>query len=246
VHARRSAGAIGGKIEALLERGRSLQRQGRHEDAVTVWRNVLALAPHEPRARDYLAYAGRDDDEREGDAVDRAELVRALKERRFEDALVLLEAARARAPEDGAIARGITAIRDHVVTRLARRLGGFEAILEARPANDSLAPEAQAVLDAIDGRATLGEVLARSQLDRYETCSMIEAMLRHGILAAAEPEPPPDGAFDRLFARATEAYLTGDYHASLRLYEACLALRPGDPTAAHNLARLEARVARER
>jgi tetratricopeptide (TPR) repeat protein len=243
VHARRSAGALDAKIEALLERGRSLQRQGRRAEAVTVWRNVLALAPHELRARDYLAYAGG---EGEGEAVDRAALVSALKEKRFEDALVLLEAARAGAPEDGAIARGITAIRDHVVTRLARRLGGFEAILEARPANDSLAPEAQAVLDAIDGRATLGEVLDRSHLDRYQTCAVIEAMLQRGTLAAAAAEPPPDGAFDRLFARATEAYLVGDYHASLRLYQACVALRPNDPTAAHNLARLEARVARER
>ena len=243
MHARRSAGALDAKIEALLERGRSLQRQGRQEDAIAVWRNVMALAPHEPRARDYLADAGHLD---EGALVDRLALVRALKEKRYEDALVLLEQARACAPEDGAIARGIAAIRDHVVTRLARRLGGFEVILETRPANDSLSPEAQAVLDAIDGRATLGEVLARSQLDRHRTCAVIEGLLERGTLAPAGAAPAPDGSFDRLFARATEAYLTGDYHASLRLYEACLSLRPGDPTAAHNLARLQARVARGR
>lgn len=238
------------KIEALLERGRSLQRQGRHEDALTVWRNVLALAPHEPRARDYLGDAGGDalPGERRADVVDRAELVRALKEKRFEEALILLERAQALAPEDAAIARGIAAIREHLVTRLARRLGGFEAVLSAlpAPANDSLPPDAQAVLDLIDGQATLGEVLARSHLARYRTSSVIEALLQRGALSAAPGEAAPDGTFDRLFARATEAYLTGDYRGSLRLYEACLALRPGDPTATHNLARLQARVARER
>lgn len=53
--------------------------------------------------------------------------------------------------------------------------------------------------------------------------------------------PPPSrsaGDFDRIFGQATEAYLCKDHAEAIRLYEQCLAVRPGDARAEHNLRKL--------
>lgn len=60
-------------------------------------------------------------------------------------------------------------------------------------------------------------------------------------LPAAAPAAdiaPPTGDFDALFEQATEAYLSKDYREAMRLYEECLALRPGEFRAEHNLRKL--------
>jgi hypothetical protein len=46
---------------------------------------------------------------------------------------------------------------------------------------------------------------------------------------------------ESLFARATEAYLSGDLPEAERLYEACLSLRPEDWRVQNNLKKLRAR-----
>jgi len=60
---------------------------------------------------------------------------------------------------------------------------------------------------------------------------------------AAPPEPPAAELLegDRLLKEATEAYLKRDYGEALRLFNACLVLRPGDRKILHNIERLKKR-----
>lgn len=59
--------------------------------------------------------------------------------------------------------------------------------------------------------------------------------------ASKVPAEPPASGYETLLRAATEAYLRRDYGEALQLFEACLALRPGDRSILHNIERLRNR-----
>ena len=164
---------------------------------------------------------------REAAAIDRAVLERMLRERRFSDALDLLYEARAHSPEDLSIVRGIEALERHV----ANVDGPRSVVPEDSPvplsSPLSLAPAPEVDVEVERPRITL---------------SMEPVTLPR----KPDPSPPPevlsDAEYSDCFAAATEAYLVGDHPGAARLYERCVAARPADPVAAHNLSKLRARM----
>jgi tetratricopeptide (TPR) repeat protein len=252
---RRSAGQDP-RVDQLIDRGLRLHQAGRVDDALVVWRFVLEIAPGEPRARNLvasieLARSPHQSGVRElplpgvhgPGGVDRPALEQMLRERRYLDALALLQRALARAPHDAAIARGIVAIREHLVTRFLRRVGGPGTVLHPLVAPSEVELDARELAAMVDGRATVQEILDRAPVSKHEAAAVLDGLVSKGAVIGPGAAAPP-GLYEKLFARATEAYLEGDLASAIRLYEACLALRPGDPTATHNLQRLTARVAR--
>lgn len=159
---------------------------------------------------------------REAAAIDRAVLERMLRERRFSDALDLLHEARAHSPEDLSIVRGIEALERHVANLDGPRSVVPEDNPVPAPLSIPLPTASLAPLPAVE-RARI-------------TLSMEPVALR------PKPEVLSDTEYSDCFAAATEAYLVGDHPGAARLYERCVAARPGDPVAAHNLSKLRARM----
>jgi tetratricopeptide (TPR) repeat protein len=301
-------------VEDLLAEGLELYGQNKVAEAVLRWREVLAVAPGEQRALDYLDAAGAEampapttgvvielsaarearsatppsiapDAIGEADvgAVDREALERLLQDKRYEEALAFLYKARDRAPQDPSLSRGIRALKEHLVVCYDRELGSHDRVPVRALSNEALAkipPEQRQVLRLIDGLATFGDVLDSSRLGRFETSRLLASMLKRGSItvrapsvtmaAVREPAPPapptrpspsdprspeppseprsseprssepPPSDYARAFDRATEAYLSHDYEDAARLYEECLAVRPGDARAEHNLRKVRA------
>jgi hypothetical protein len=128
----------------------------------------------------------------EGEAagVDRAALERLLRERRYEEALLLLYRERTRAPEDAAITRGIRMLKEHLTVRYARELGSLDRIPVLVAGADQLAratAEQRQVLRLVDGLATLGDVMQSSRLGRFETYRLLASMLERGLIGTRAP-----------------------------------------------------------
>ena len=312
-------------IDELLQQGLDLYGQNRTADAIRCWQDALALAPDDQRAMDYLESAGvkpappsqverREPrppqsslpliglDDLDAAAVNRGELVRLLREKRYEEALLFLYKERDRVPQDTSLTRGIHALKDHLTTRYARELGSLDLaphVLASEEDQRRLAPEHREVIRLIDGIATYGDILVSSRLGRFETYRILALMLKRGAIAVplpppsyrapvettmrglpaaplahdiesspptpragtvpprpvATPSPPsvrtpaappvspraPVDPYVELFERATSAYLRRDYDEATHLFEECVARRPGDRRAEHNLRRLKER-----
>ena len=338
-------------VDELLQKGIELYGLNKTADAIHCWQEALALAPEDQRAIDYLESAGvkpapppqrgrvitlhpgREPrppqsslpliglDDLDAVAVDRDELVRLLREKRYEEALLFLYKERDRVPHDTSLTRGIHALKDHLTTRYARELGSLDLAPQVVARDEELrrlAPEQREVVRLIDGVATYGDILVSSRLGRFETYRTLALMLKRGAIAVPEPlpsypAPPPATAgkpsaaladpeieqapptpragtvpprpvamratpkppaepvatatpastpvppsasrsapppasprapadpYLELFERATAAYLRRDYDEALHLFEECVARRPGDRRAEHNLRRLRER-----
>lgn len=165
---------------------------------------------------------------RDAAAIDRAVLERMLRERRFSDALDLLYEARAHSPEDLSIVRGIEALERHVANVDGPR---------------SVVPEDSPVPAPLSSPLPTASLAPPPELERARITISMEPV---AIRPKPEPSPPPevlsDAAYSDCFAAATEAYLVGDHAGAARLYERCVAARPADPVAAHNLSKLRARM----
>lgn len=184
-------------------------------------------------------------------ATDRAVLERMLAERRYADALVLLHETRARRPDDTSVQRAIEALERHMRGEDGEGAGPRSARPVITP------PEVPPWSDLDSPTPPLPEPLSRTPLDppprRTPTIEMDARWLDPPRVLAAPPPPPPvaappaprpldDDAYAARYAEATEAYLVGDLALAARLYEECVNARPNDGVAAHNLAKLRARI----
>jgi tetratricopeptide (TPR) repeat protein len=230
-------------IARLLQQG--LDHYGRNEiaEAVRCWQQVLALAPDNPVARDYLDAAGADmnsmaSPRREGrDAeiidfgVARANLaaidgssataISNVQKQSFkaEVAQLLRDKRYESALELLCAARE----RHPKDPEIARSIELLEARLEARtlrprPVNTpSVVPARSSRMPTIPSRADTGQALA----------------LDGGV--AAEDYPT-------LFKRATEAYMIRDFELAIQLFEKCHRERPDDRRPLYNLNALRRRM----
>jgi len=230
-------------IARLLQEG--LDHYGRNDvaDAVRCWQQVLALAPDNLVARDYLEAAGADmssmqsprHEGRDAEIIDfgvaRANLagidgssataVSNVQKQSFKaEVAQLLRDKRYESALELLCAARERHPRD---PEIARSIELLEARLQARtlrprPANTpSALPSRSSRMPTVPSRADAGQALA----------------LDGGV--AAEDYPT-------LFKRATEAYMIRDFELAIHLFEKCHRERPDDRRPLYNLNALRRRM----
>lgn len=115
----------------------------------------------------------------------RADVVRLVRERRYEEALSLLYAARADAPDSAELAASIRQIKEFLIGSYAKKLGGLDRVARAIPAGAPRFPDALLVARYIDGASTFDDISQMSPLGRLRTLQVLVA-----IYVGAEAVPP--------------------------------------------------------
>lgn len=199
-------------------------------------------------------------------SFDRAQFVELLRSKRYEEALDALYQMHHAAPDNASVSRGIQVLKEKLLGDYLSRLGNLDLVVvpERDARAEGLSADEAGVLKLSDGIATLGDVLSTSRLGRFTTARALCGLVKRGAVSlegrAAPPvspqaqEPPaaaaplvqlpastPEGRYDELFRRATEAYLRRDVDTALALFTECRELRPDDRRVQHNIERLEAR-----
>jgi len=124
----------------------------------------------------------------------RAELVQLLADRRYEDALELLRAARQKAPEVPEISRGIQLLKQRLLRRYLHQLGDLDrvpAVILDDASLDALdlGDEERELLRLVDGVSSFGDLVLESRFGRFATYRMLTALLSKGVISASD-EPP--------------------------------------------------------
>lgn len=119
-------------------------------------------------------------------------LARLLAERRYEDALNLLRAARRERPGSTAIAEGIALLEErlfhaevHALGDLSRRprlAGGAEALARLPPRELSLAIK-------VDGDLSFADLIEHAGPSRFEVVRRLAVLLARGVVSVPAPEP---------------------------------------------------------
>lgn len=193
------------------------------------------------------------------------ELEMLLGNRRFEEALAHLYAARTRHPGTPAISRGIRLVRERLVALYANRLGNLDAVPTRTVSLDAHGVEGDArqVLILVDGISTFDDILSACPLGRWATLrTLCELRDQGGIVAHHTPGRPgaaaapisgstaqartaaaePVDKYELLFKRATTAYLKRDFGLAVELFTECCELNSADPRPRYNLEALKRRV----
>jgi ABC-type branched-subunit amino acid transport system substrate-binding protein len=117
----------------------------------------------------------------------RDELEKLMRERRYEDALELLQGARSKSPTSPELARAIDLLTQRLMRRYGKMLGSLERVprllvgpqLSAhRPSNGE-----RDLLGLVDGTRTFGAIVDASPLDRFETYKSLTRLVEAGFLA---------------------------------------------------------------
>jgi hypothetical protein len=171
-------------IEQLLQEGLDLFQAGMADHAVSVWTEVLHIEPNEPRALEYLrnagvgAEAGGEEQGMQPGAV-RVELEQLLAERRYEEALQLLYAARRATPDAAEISRGIQLIKQRLIKRYLHQIGNLDQVPRAAEGLDTgtLHDEEVELVRLADGISSFGDIAHESRLGRFETYKRLAALI---------------------------------------------------------------------
>jgi hypothetical protein len=123
----------------------------------------------------------------------RGQITLLLGERRYEEALELLYAARWRAPDAAEISRGINLLKERLVRRYVEQLGNLDAVpsvaADVDPASLSIGEEERALLHLIYGISSLTDIAHQSRLGRFETYRALSRLVGEGIVVVASPPP---------------------------------------------------------
>ncbi len=190
-------------VEGLIAEGLELYGRNEVADAVRRWREVLVLAPDEPRALDYLGCAGvepplssrlppslqpselRPVEQVASTAVNREVIIELLRARRYEEALSWLRTELGKRPGDGEIGRSVGVLEAHLAARHERELGDLDRVVcvQASPAVlRGLAPDHRRLIDLVDGTTSLREVLVRTELGAYEARRVLALFVRKAFV----------------------------------------------------------------
>lgn len=180
--------------DARLDRGLELYGRGRLEEAVALWREVLADDPGNVRARDYLETAGfqtstfaavpdaeSSDDNGEHERSWRAEVLELVQQRNFEGALARLYAERRRSPRDAEISASIRRLKEHRLHALAVEIGGLDRVITRRELLPATTVEQAAVARLVDDVSTAEDIARASPLGVLRTVEVLLELTGHGI-----------------------------------------------------------------
>jgi hypothetical protein len=186
-------------IERLLQEGLDLFHAGMADHAVAAWTEVLHMQPDEPRALEYLRQAGAGHGSDEEPVVQpgasvRAELEQLLAERRYEEALELLYAARQKAPDAADISRGIQLIKQRLIKRYLHQIGTLDqvptvALTPAQLDSGAVSDDEHELIRLADGIASFGDIARETRFGRFETYRLLASLLGRGVLAVPGTTP---------------------------------------------------------
>ncbi len=186
-------------VEGYLNEGLELFGLGRINEAIKKWRLVLAIAPTEPRALDYLAAAGVDPSVPElvdelGDfevtapieildvGFYRRRVAALVAEKKYEEALEVITEARRLDPGDQSLSRSMSLLKQHLGARYRARLGRLEEVVtkhETRCPED-IDPRVWILLDGI---TTIADIVELSPIGEFRTLRALCLMLDSGAVA---------------------------------------------------------------
>jgi hypothetical protein len=115
----------------------------------------------------------------------RYSVVQLLREKRYDEALSVLYAARAEAPQDRDLQRSIAQLKEFLVGRYAKQLGGMDRVAGPIPLSAVRSPDAMVVTRYVDGRSTFGDIAQSSPLGQLRTLQVLVA-----LYASGDTEPP--------------------------------------------------------
>lgn len=103
----------------------------------------------------------------------RAAVLRLVRERRYEEALGVLYAARAESPKDKELSASIQQIKEFLAGAYAKRLGGLDRIAGPIPLSAGRSPDAMLVARYIDGSSTFDDISRTCPLGRLRTLEVL-------------------------------------------------------------------------
>ncbi|MBX3249358.1 MAG: hypothetical protein KF901_19430 [Myxococcales bacterium] len=194
-------------VEELVEAGRRELALGHLERARWCFEEVLSRQPDHARALLGLSYVTRQSDPPPagGAALLGSEnaVIALVREKRYEEALELLERTRLERPSDEAVLKSIAHLEMHLERRRLRVLGGLDAVLRWRVG----VKRDGAFAELCDGRRSVAEVLALTQLSRQEALRMLVALQKAGALERSDGGDfgaEETGIYDAVSAASTQ------------------------------------------
>ena len=119
----------------------------------------------------------------------RPQLEGLLREHRYEEALTLLYAARARNPRNSEIPRSIRLLRERLTADYAHQLGDLDRVPMLAPGALELNGDEQQVAALVDGISSYFDIAAASPIGRLPTLRILSALASTGQLVAAQVQP---------------------------------------------------------
>jgi hypothetical protein len=115
----------------------------------------------------------------------RYSVVQLLRDKRYDEALSVLYAARAEAPQDRDLQLSIAQLKEFLAGRYAKQLGGMDRVAGPIPLSAVRSPDAMIVTRYVDGRSTFGDIAQISPLGQLRTLQVLVA-----LYASGDTEPP--------------------------------------------------------
>lgn len=106
-------------------------------------------------------------------AVLRDEVSALVRDRRHEEALERLYDLRELTPDEPDVMNSIKQMKEFLITRYAKALGGLDTVAGPIPVKAARSPEAMSLVRLIDGVATYDDVARTSSLGRFRTLQLL-------------------------------------------------------------------------
>ncbi|WP_437769589.1 TRP-like protein [Sorangium sp. So ce281] len=120
----------------------------------------------------------------------RAEIVRLVREKRYEEALAVLYRARAESPGDRELQASIERIKEFLAGAYAKRLGGLDQVAGPIPVSAGRSPDALLVARYIDGSSTFDDVIHMCPLGRLRTLQVLVGLYTGSEVASPFSDRP--------------------------------------------------------
>ncbi|WP_437550771.1 TRP-like protein [Sorangium sp. So ce295] len=120
----------------------------------------------------------------------RAEIVRLVREKRYEEALAVLYRARAESPGDRELQASIERIKEFLAGAYAKRLGGLDQVAGPIPVSAGRSPDALLVARYIDGSSTFDDIIQMCPLGRLRTLQVLVGLYTGREMASPFSDRP--------------------------------------------------------
>jgi tetratricopeptide (TPR) repeat protein len=196
------------QLTALLESGLQLYGQNRREEAMRRWEELLARAPEHQLAREYIEAAKarempsspslrvvRDSEVPSGSGVSgvvdvetREKVLTLVRAHRLEEALQVLYVAHRQSPQDAAVSRSITVMKQRLLAEYRKELGELDGvpylqIPRTQISRLPLTPNEEETFPLVDGLVSYSDIVRSSPLNEFVTTKSLAGLLRKGIIA---------------------------------------------------------------
>lgn len=121
----------------------------------------------------------------------REEVVRLVREKRYEEALAVLYRARSESPGDRELQTSIERIKEFLAGAYAKRLGGLDQVAGPIPVSAGRSPDALLVARYIDGASTFDDIVQMCPLGRLRTLQVLVGLYTGREVASPFSERTP-------------------------------------------------------